>query len=121
MDSFYLLPRLPLHVSYLGSTFPLPFKVSRIPRVIEVGVTTQLGHSPNDLEGPPRGEKEKHRQGSLPYLAPNGKRRVEGLGERPLHCPVPSQSKGNDEDPPSEIQHQPPHGGKRTVSGATSL
>lgn len=94
MDSFYLLPRLPLHVSYLGSTFPLPFKVSRIPRAIEVGVTTQLGHSPNDLEDPPHGEKEEHREGSLSYLVPNGGRRIEGTGRVPTPLPTPKSKQG---------------------------
>lgn len=47
---------------------------------------------------------------------------VRGLGKCPTPLPQSlSQSKGNEEDPPSEIQHQPHQGGKRTVSEITSL
>lgn len=121
MDSFYLPTPLLLHVSYLCSTLPLSHSVRINPRVTEEGVITQLGQSPNDLEDPSPWKKERGWRG-LSYLAPVGEGEIEETGRVPTPLPQPLNTKqGNEEDPPSEIQHQPHHGGKRTVSGIPSL
>lgn len=53
---------------------------------------------------------------------PHKGRKPAGWGAGPM---LPPQSlntnKGSEEDHPSKIQHQPQHGGKRTVGETTSL